>query len=250
MSMQSNPIRFATISEIQIDDCASWTDQVFITLDIDWAHDQVISHAIDVLEKRDIAATWFVTHQTFMLDRLRENPKFELGIHPNFNFLLQGDTRNGVDARDVIQRLMDIVPDAKAVRSHSMTRSSVLTDLFAQFGLTHDVNQFIPHSSGMSLKPWKMWHNLVSIPYFWEDDIACLYGDQTCISEVMDCSGLRVFDFHPIHLYLNTEDLKRYEQTRSIHQQPKELWGERFVGYGTCDILTRLINMSLGHGIQ
>ena len=45
--------------------------------------------------------------------------------------------------------------------------------------------------------------------------------------------GLKCFDFHPIHVFLNTENLNRYERTRPIHQNPKELIKYRYQGYGT-----------------
>jgi len=71
-------------------------------------------------------ATWFVTHDTPLISRLRTNSKFELGIHPNFDFLIQGEPRNGGNAQEVVARLLEIVPEAKSVRSHSMTQSSRL----------------------------------------------------------------------------------------------------------------------------
>jgi len=44
--------------------------------------------------------------------------------------------------------------------------------------------------------------------------------------------GLKVFDFHPIHVFLNTELLDRYDRTRHLHQKPGELIKHRFDGEG------------------
>lgn len=49
---------------------------------------------INLLKQADASANWFVTHDTPLQERLRSYPKFELEIHPNFNFLLQGDDCN------------------------------------------------------------------------------------------------------------------------------------------------------------
>lgn len=95
-------------------------------------------------------ATWFVTHDTPLLERLRANRNYELGIHPNFNWLLVGDQRNGANAIEVIERLMRIVPEARCVRSHSMTQSTGLLQAFSDAGLTHDANHFVRHRPAWS----------------------------------------------------------------------------------------------------
>lgn len=46
----------------------------FLTFDIDWASDAVLEYCIDILEQANVRVTWFATHQTPLLDRIRENP--------------------------------------------------------------------------------------------------------------------------------------------------------------------------------
>lgn len=207
---------FSTISKIDIDSSQSWEDKLFLTLDIDWANDDVINHSIDIIEERDVSATWFITHETPVLERIRNNKKFELGIHPNFNFLLDGNPKNGSNASEVIDRLMGIVPEATSVRSHFMTQSSYLMTLFKEKGLTHECNHFIPEQAAIELKPWLHWGGINKIPYFWEDDVACLSKKNSTISNLKKRSGLKVFDFHPIHIFLNTESMSRYDQCRGF----------------------------------
>ena len=57
-------------------------------------------------------------------------------------------------------------------------------------------------------------------------------------------NGFHVFDFHPIHVFLNTESLDRYERTRSIHQNPKELIKHRYQGHGTRSWLMELLELA------
>lgn len=223
---------------------ASWQNHSFLTIDIDWVHDDILKDSIDLIEKYDVAATWFVTHDTPLLARLRENPKFELGIHPNFNFLLHHDTRNGKDADEVLDKLLAIVPEARSIRSHSTTQSSYLLDLFVQKGLSHECNSFIPAQSGMQLRPWQLYSGLIRIPYFWEDDVHCLYpeNERYHIAELTAAPGLKVFDFHPIHIFMNTEHLDRYERTRQLQHAPDQLKLQRNVTVaGTRDHLIRLL---------
>lgn len=233
--------RFGCIREIDPGQPSSWTGRVFLTLDIDWAPDEVLSDSIDLIERADIEATWFITHDTPLLGRLRSNPRFELGVHPNFNFLLSGDMRNGATSDEVLGRLLDVVPEATAVRSHSMTQSSMLLNLFAARGLTHDCNHFVPAEAGIDLKPWRSWNNLVKVPYCWEDDIAYLPGETPSIIEVVAGAGLVVVDFHPIHVFLNTPNLAHYERARPFYQDSATLRGLRHKQRGTRHVLSELL---------
>jgi hypothetical protein len=239
-----SPERFGLISEIRIEEPATWEDRLFVTLDVDWAHDGVVAYAAGLLEEAEVPATWFVTHDSPAVERLRANPRFELGIHPNFNFLIDaGDPRNGASAEEVVDRLLSVVPEAKSVRSHAMTQSSNLMALFSRKGLTHDSNHFVPEQSGIMLRPWWHWCDILKIPYFWEDDVRCLSPVNTPLAELVERPGLKVFDFHPIHLFLNTEAMDRYEAARPDFGAPERLLARRFDGRGTQSLLAELISL-------
>lgn len=214
---------FSLISKIDIEKESTWNNDIFVTIDIDWACDEVLSYSVDLLAKNNVKATWFVTHQTDVLDDIRRNKLFELAIHPNFNFLLNGDFRNGRCSIEVLERVLNIVPEAKAIRSHSMTQSSVLMAEFASLGLKYDCNHFIPYESGVKVKPWLAWNGMCKIPYGWEDDISMLNSDYFSAKEIADIDGLKVLDFHPIHIYLNSECLERYESARAHFRDPAHL---------------------------
>lgn len=237
-------MRFGRVSEIQPSNIDSWQDSIFLTIDIDWSHDKILADTIDLVEQAGVATTWFITHKTPLLEGLRESSLFELGIHPNFNFLLQGNAHVGKTAQDVIDRLLNVIPEATSVRSHSMTQSSRLLDLFDQRALTHDCNHFIPEQSGIELKPYLHWNGLIKVPYFWEDDVSCLYSHCFDLERLLSSNGLKVFDFHPIHIFLNTESLERYEQTRHLHNKPNELIKYRYGGEGTRTWLLQLLKLA------
>ena len=212
-----------------------------ITFDFDWANDEILIDTIEIIEKAGINATWFVTHQTPVLDRLIENPLFEVGIHPNFNGLLNTDYSNGRTASEIMDRLFEIVPNARSLRSHSITQSSQLYKLFQQYGITHDSNDYIPSNSDMTLHPWQLESGLIKVPYFWSDETSCLKQSNLSILDLLKRDGLKVFNFHPIHIFLNTEDLNRYQNTRIIHKSPKELIKKRYKGYGVRNKLFEII---------
>ena len=237
---------FATVSSVHPHRKESWDGRVFLTFDIDWAHDAVLEYTADIVEQADVAATWFVTHDTPVLGRLRANPRFELGIHPNFlPLLMQGDASNGATAEEVIDRLLAVVPEAKSVRSHSLIQSGRLLELFRDKGLTHEANAFIPEQSGMVLAPWIDWFGMVKVPYFWEDDFWCDAPRAGKFDEVHVKGGIRGYDFHPIHVLLNTEDLSRYESARDAFHDPERLKQHRNEDSpGVADVLRRILGLS------
>ena len=214
---------FRSICTIDLERLETWEDRIFLTFDIEWAEDAVLSDTIDLIEAAKVSATWFVTHETPLLARLRDNPAFELGIHPNFNPLLNGNTAQGRDAEEIVDRLMAIVPEARSVRSHSMTQSSRLQNLFKARGLEFECNHFIPEQSAICLKPWRLWNGMTKVPYCWEDDVAALYARMEAFGELENRAGLRVIDFHPIHVFLNTAEMGHYDVTRDLHRHPEIL---------------------------
>jgi len=207
--------QFGIIKDINPQDEQSYKNKVFITMDLDWCSDEVLRFTIDLLEESKICTTLFVTHPTDLLIKLKENKDIELGIHPNFNLLLNGDFTYGKNISEVLDIFKNIVPDSVSVRSHSMTQNSLILDEFEKKNLLFDCNTFIPFSSDIVIKPYNHWtKKLVKVPYFWEDDIHILYQWDWDVERYLNYPGLKVFDFHPIHLFLNTERLNRYENAR------------------------------------
>ena len=122
--------------------------------------------------------------------------------------------------------------------------------MFTEQKITHDVNEFIPYHADIKLSPWILWNGMYRVPFNWEDDIQLMYSNidikENSPSEIaadLNYKGLRVFNFHPIHVFLNTESLDRYESTRSLHHNPKELIKHRFMGYGTRNRLFDLLEL-------
>jgi len=202
-------MQFRKISQINIKNNKSWKNKIFITIDIDWCDDEVLEHSINIFEKKKIPVTWFITHKTKLLRKLRENKNFEIGIHPNFNNILQSNKKKS-NAKKVIKNLLKIVPEAKSVRSHALTQSSLINDLFYKNKLLYECNSYIPISSGIITKPWKNWDNLIKVPYFWEDYIYCLEKKISRPKKFLQSDSVKVFNFHPIHIFLNTENISRY----------------------------------------
>lgn len=236
-------LKTGRISDIRVASATSWEGKRFFTFDIDWACDDLLSWSIDLVAESGVAATWFVTHATPQLERLRANPLWELGIHPNFNGLLEGKATGG--ASDVVKNLLDIVPEARAVRCHSLTQSSHLLDLFQENGLTHEANILLPCHSGMKACPWTHWNGMARIPHVWEDDVWLIEGRSVTPPTLLAADGLVVLDFHPIHLALNCYTSADYENSRRYHRDWVALQPWRRQGEGVrwfFDALTKEVD--------
>jgi len=171
---------------------------------------------------------------------IANDPKIELGIHPNFNDLLNSKSRD--NNKEIVHKINDIVHHAVSLRSHSLTQSERLLDLFADFGFTHISNLFVPYCSSVITAPYNLWRELVIVPHQFQDNVE-MKMNLSSFREQNFKSGFHVFDFHPIHVFLNTESLNRYELTRPLHHKPKELIKHRYEGYGTRSRLIELLKL-------
>ncbi len=178
---------------------------IYLTFDIDWAPDPVIEDTLGLLASAGVRATIFATHPTPALQDL-DPTQFEIGIHPNFNPLLLGQ---GGDYRIIVDQLLLAFPSARGARSHSLVQSSHILDHFVDAGLQYDCNVLSPYQHG--LRPHVLHNGLVRIPYFWEDDLHFTYRRPFALADLeLDSNGPSVFDFHPIHIYLNTDSVETY----------------------------------------
>ncbi len=216
-------------------------------MDVDWAPEEVIEYALSLFENENIPCTIFCTHRSAVLENSNKE-LFELGIHPNFNPLLSG---GGGSAEQVLDDLLKIFPDAKGVRSHSMTQSTPLLGMFAQRGLTYESNYFIPYSE--NIHPIMLWNGMIRLPYIWEDDIQWMYGKKfDDINIDFNAPGMKIFDFHPVHLFLNTVNEQHYLEAKPHYQNAKELILHRNNGdsvKGAKDALMLIFREIKTHGI-
>jgi len=181
-------------------------NEPIITLDFDWAPDFVIEYCAKILSEKKVKATWYVTHQSPILETLRSNKLFELGIHPNFLI----SSTQGDSLRSVLTNLKKIVPEATTVRTHSLIQSIPLISEFHKFGIENDVSVLLPRTNGLS-PHFSKYFKLIRFPYYWQDDIAMAEEENWEISSIdYQENGLKIFDFHPIHIYLNSKTMMNY----------------------------------------
>ena len=120
--------------------------KIVFTCDIDWASETVILDTLGLFEKYKIKCTLFATHLSKAIEYC-DKGLFEVGIHPNFNkSLIEGKEET---AQETVESLIRLFPEANGVRSHSITSSGPLLDIFKKNGLKYECNHI---NVGMELQ--------------------------------------------------------------------------------------------------
>lgn len=197
-----------------------------LTFDVDWVSDWAIRSVAEILEQNDVKSTWFITHDSPAIRWLIKRPDlFEVGIHPN---MLAGTTQ-GKTEEEIFAYMKRIVPNAQVVRTHGLVFSNALMkNLILKYGIQFDSSVLLFESANIEphLRYYKETQTpLVRLPYFWEDSIEILKPTPTFNFSNMKyhVPGLKIFDFHPVHIVLNTNDLHPYN------------WCKQKIGVGHID---------------
>lgn len=219
-------------------------DEVVLTLDTDWAPEEVIAHSLEMLADADVAATVFATHPSPVLQSFCSE-SLEIGIHPNFNGILDGDSKK---ASDIIDELLDHYPEAVGERSHSRTISAGILSLLQERGFLYDANQIIPYQPELTAY---VFSGFARFTDYWQDDVFLTDRPKESgqPSVPLVGSGLKIFNFHPVHIFLNTDCLERYHAAKPHYHDPDALRSMRNTErYGIGDFFSDTIAQAATHG--
>jgi hypothetical protein len=83
--------------------------------------------------------------------------------------------------------------------------------------IVFDASLFLPNHQNLS--PFRFYVGgekpIIRVPYYWEDDIASVTPNWSWGSVPEPSSGIRIFDFHPIHVGLNMTSIQQYKELKS-----------------------------------
>lgn len=197
-----------------------------LTFDTDWAPDLAINYLANILIENRVKATWFITHNSPGIERLKEFPElFELGAHPNF---FPGST-HGNNYYEVWKTIRQIVPQAKGIRTHGLYQSTRYYIEAIEQGFLYDTSTFLPEHPN-PIPTFFRWGDkkILKIPFVWEDDICFSSNKDFSLKfETEQVSKLehgknddlfipRVLNFHPIHIFLNTASPEEYSAWKKL----------------------------------
>jgi len=198
---------------------------LYLTMDTDWCTEEVLEYALNLFRARRLPCTVFAAGAYAALQQ-REEAMLEIGLHPNFN----GAAQEQYEQR--LATLLRLYPEAAGVASHAMTSNTPLLNLFKHHGLRYDRN--ILRYRDAAAQAFVYYNGLLRLPVFWEDDIWFTVEPGARFSvKLLERDRFRlIFNFHPIHLFMNTASTGHYHAFKPHQHQPQKLAQHRRTDYG------------------
>lgn len=186
-----------------------------LTFDVDWAPDWAVAMCVDLCANAGVKATFFATHQSAVLNELATDPRFEVGIHPNF---LPNSTQ-GESPESIIRECLSFAPGARSMRTHSLVQSSPIFDMVGSHfpQIQTDLSLLLPfhtHLQPVDYFVGEPVRRMVRLPYHWEDDMVAGWPGWDWTSAPTIAPGLSALNFHPILVALNTASLSSYRDLK------------------------------------
>ena len=178
-----------------------------ITIDADWASNELIQDTVNLLNERKLQTTFFITNK-INFSNLNNH---ELAIHPNFETLGEEEI--------VFKNIINLLPEnkTKGCRSHKLLNSSTIFQLYKKFGIEYDSNYYIPSSNHS--QPFLIdWADVVEIPFYFADDAYYETKKNFTLSDIdTSDNGVKVFLFHPFHIFMNTSSVDDYIKHKNFY---------------------------------
>jgi hypothetical protein len=208
------------------------------TCDLDWAPESMIEDTLQIFDEAGVPLTPFITHASRAIAAVYNGEgAAAAGVHPNFRV---GST-HGSTYHEVIDHVLQLWPAAQCFRSHSFVDSSNIAAEFFARGLRYDSNICLHLQA--RLVPLSHSTGLVRFPVFLEDDVVLAREPGPEIKSLLPAlktSGLKIFNFHPQHVALNTPAVEYYARVKA---QIDDNWQRHaYTGRGIRSLLLDLLS--------
>ncbi len=212
---------------------------------MDWAPDFCIEPILKNLKKKNIKATFFATHKTDIIaDIYRDG--HNIGIHPNF---FKGSTQ-GKGNLNIVENLLSLSKNINSIRIHGLLQSTnLLYEIFKNFSeLKHDFTIYTPTISSHKFC-WKYDDvSFLRYNYNWEDDFC--FGQNFPKFSDLKLLKKMIFNFHPIHIFLNSKKFDNYNKLKSKYNLVKlnEKNAKKFINHeklGSLRLFNQIISSDL-----
>lgn len=204
-----------------------------LSIDLDWAPSEALDFTLDILHSYGVRATIFCTHPAKIGNH-------EAAIHPNFE--------KAAEPAELIRELQEAYPTARGVRSHALHINSRLYQLYRQMGLQYSSSYYMYNQK---VRAFPTVAGMVEVPIFFEDDLYFIEHDNIHLAlNNLDLDGthLKVFNFHPIHVFMNTYSSEYYQKWKPYYQDAAELKTRMESKPGTRDMLISLLDFARAQG--
>lgn len=120
--------------------------------------------------------------------------------------------------------MKDLVPEAAAYRSHALVDGSPIIAKCCEHGIKYNLNLLLRPKSGEKIYPF-IRTGMTMVPFLFEDDLWFMDEKKQDLDFLLgsEIDMLRVFNFHPVHLWLDTEHVSRYEKAKPYYHLPDKM---------------------------
>jgi hypothetical protein len=213
-----------------------------ITLDQDWCSTETLTYAIDFIKDKSLPVTVFVTD--FNKEWISTDG-IEYGVHPNF--LANSSQGDGIE--HILSLAKKSVPNCRSWRSHSLYQSTRLTDIVSV--LTDwdiELNNYLPEYTDLIVSQFPSSRVMNRLITHWEDDLELRRSKEAIhfLRDLKSQSWIAIFNFHPIHLAINSTSMSVYDGLKSRNKLAEspifyESYRNNVIGKGIFDQLKDLI---------
>ncbi len=212
---------------------------ICVTVDVEWAHEEVLADLVHLLDAHNVRATFFCTHPGIAV------PGHERALHPNFrrggDIIHDLRAKLGADFADladtdlyahVLEVTRTFCPEAKGVRAHSLRYDTELLSLYHRQKLEYDSSYAMLLVE--NLRPFWKEHDMVELPIYYMDhlDLVTPRTGHELVHLRLDEPGLKVLDFHPNIVFTNAPTSGFYESTKPFYRNVDRLRSARHAGRG------------------
>lgn len=223
-----------------------------LTSDVDFVSDDVLKTAYYPLQT--VPMTIFMTGESqYLREKLNTIPHWEGEVHPNF---CEGST-HGRSCNEVFDAISSFSGEGLGFRCHRYYSSNDVEERFAEKGYEYSSNICTDLEP---VSPFKDRCGLVQFPIFMEDGGYLKYHGIPHIEDIQKkivADGIYVFNFHPIHLALNSSDfshIRKLKDTMSPesyrNMTMEDIYTRRNTAYGMSDFLNELLSYAQNNGIE
>ena len=216
---------------------------VAISIDVEWAHPEVLADAVRMLDERGILATFFCTHDGIDVGG------HERALHPNFrrsgNTMVEADAATMDDRAFyafIVSATRTFCPEAVGVRSHSLLTDSNLLPIYRDAGLEYDSSYMLPLAPGLA-PAWRG-SGILEIPIYYMDhwDLSERATGFGLSGLRLEQPGLKVLTFHPNLIFLNAASERDATGSKAHYNDPDWLLAHRHTGRGVRSLFIEVLD--------
>ncbi|TCU71754.1 hypothetical protein EV204_106221 [Tissierella praeacuta] len=227
---------------------------ISISLDTDWASEDVLKYTWSLISKYSIKPTFFLTNHSEVLLDLINIGYIDGGIHPNF----LSNSSQGGNYLEVIDYCKSILPESISFRCHRYFDVNDITEIFIKRGFKYDSNLC---TYLQNIEPFVHRSGLIRFPIYFEDGAYLLHKGNLNFKnsgEGLFCQpGLMVLNFHPMHIVLNSPTFDYMSNIKSKvlrkewnNLKYKEFMDLSYKGYGIRNFFLELLDFIKKNGIK